>query len=302
MALALALFSFVPVAVSQTAGHTQHHPDGSSTVTLQTAIPWNRFPQMDQAQFGSPQMPYIDQVQYGYQQQMPTYIPFQQMPTYVPFQEPLINFGQFQQQYPDFSQMQFGFQDVLGQGSGSCGLAAEPDSECCLAQQANNPFSQGSQLSPGKVYCGQASDTKWWNVEVTKQNCDGSYAVVVQDDVKTEWPSAQRSMMLDQSCDDFYNAALKESGIEVPAPAHLDPGARPRLPRALAPAPEGVEDTPSAPAPEGGEVTPSKEEPTANVPVAPSAKVAKVPWKALSAAGALGAMPLVYHLTSAGAA
>ena len=68
-------------------------------------------------------------------------------------------------------------------------------------------------LTVGSVYCSQAADQRWWDVTVKEMNCDGSYAVVVNDDVKTEWPMAQRAYFLDKSCDKFYRDALTEEGL-----------------------------------------------------------------------------------------
>lgn len=92
----------------------------------------------------------------------------------------------------------------------------DPDdgSEMCKQKMEANPLHTGMPpLEVDGVYCAQAADSRWWDVVVTRRNCDGSYAVRVKDDLNTEWPVAQRAYFLDKPCNDFYRQVLLEEGL-----------------------------------------------------------------------------------------
>lgn len=232
---------------------------------------------------------------------LPTIDQFQQQQQFQP--------QQFQQPAPDFSQ--YGFSQFTAAASNTpgpaplqpsaggvtepvtdsskCDLAAGAESECCQVEQADNPLAQGSKLNVGGIYCAQAADTNWWNVVVIEQHCDGSYHVVVQDEVKTVWPKIQRALMLDVSCQAFYNEAAVAMGAP---PVHQVPEAR------ATPQPEAAAPVVDV-APEQEPVVigeqPAAEE--GQIPVKEKGTKGTVPWKVLTGAVAAAAVPLVYQLS-----
>lgn len=181
----------------------------------------------------------------------------------------------------------------------------KPDdgSEECQMQQAANPLHTGmSVLELGRVYCSQAADSRWWDVVVKSRNCDGSYAVVVKDDVGTEWPVTQRAYFLDKPCNDFYRDVLKEEGLsdeEIRATLHsqgfkedgqqqevLDHSTSGQEPHTATPMQEVFQD-------KGKPVDTEKQKSGSRWPVSEK----KFPVKVIAAAAAAGAVPLVYTLS-----
>jgi len=173
-------------------------------------------------------------------------------------------------------------------------------SAACQAKQSENLFHQGmSKLAVGGVYCGQAADSRWWDVTVQRQNCDGSYSVVVKDEVATAWPVAQRAYFLDMACDEFYRDALRAEGLseqeiadalgsqvhsqnEADGLTYFASDATPQYQYQPQPVSRPVEITP---------VTPPK---TSRWPTASDKKM---PWKVVAGAAAAGAVPVIYGLT-----
>lgn len=199
-------------------------------------------------------------------------------------------------------------------GMAAGGPMRDDGSAVCQAQQAANPLHAGmSPLEEGRTYCSQAADSRWWDVVVKSRNCDGSYTVIVKDDVGTEWPVAQRAYFLDKPCNDFYREVLLEEGLseeeirvtlqnqgfkdedhnpvdhntmEQAYPTTVDQVQQAQHTPAL-------EEKPSAPAPpppqDGHGASEQKQ---SRWPVD-----RKMPMKVVAAAAAAGAVPLVYGLS-----
>jgi len=171
---------------------------------------------------------------------------------------------------------------------------ADDGSAACQAKQSENPFHQGmSKLAVGGVYCGQAADSRWWDVTVQTQNCDGSYSVVVKDEVATTWPVAQRAYFLDMACDEFYREALRAEGLSEQEIANALPSQSHSQNHA-----DGLTyfagDTTPQQQPQPVEITPVTPPKTSRWPTASDKKM---PWKVVAGAAAAGAVPVIYGLT-----
>jgi hypothetical protein len=169
-------------------------------------------------------------------------------------------------------------------------VEVKPDdgSEECRALQASNPLHTGmSPLEEGRMYCSQAADSRWWDVVVKTRNCDGSYAVVVKDDVGTEWPVAQRAYFLDKPCNDFYREVLMEEGLseEEIRVTLQSQGFKEEEIREVQEVP--VETSANKPQ------TEDKQQTRSRWPVSDK----RTPLKVVAAAAAAGAVPLVYGLS-----
>lgn len=182
-------------------------------------------------------------------------------------------------------------------------VEVKPDdgSEDCRALQASNPLHTGmSPLEEGRMYFSQAADSRWWDVVVKSRNCDGSYAVVVKDDVGTEWPVAQRAYFLDKPCNDFYREVLLEEGLseeeirvtlqnqgfkeEFDQNTVVQEPATPPVEPATPPVETQTENKPQ---------TEDKKQTRSRWPVSDK----RTPLKVVAAAAAAGAVPLVYGLS-----
>jgi len=236
------------------------------------------YQQMPQMQF-----PPLGDIQPGF----PGTFDFQGMPG-MPVHQVMPDF-----QMPDFQQMAPPAPEPVRPDDGS---------EHCQQKQAENPLHINmAPLTVGSVYCSQAADQRWWDVTVKEMNCDGSYAVVVKDDVGTEWPMAQRAYFLDKSCDEFYRDALTEEGLSAEEiEFSLQQEGMIPVPETEAQAPETEPAETSYHQPVETSI-PAGGAPPAATPAKPSRwpvlSDKKTPWKVVAGAAAAGAVPLIYGLT-----
>jgi len=248
-----------------------------------TQIPYQQMPDMQM------QFPPLGNTQPGF----PGTFDFQGMPG-MPVHQVMPEF-----QLPDFQQMPPPVPEAPEP------VRPDDGSESCQQKQAENPLHINmTPLTVGSVYCSQAADQRWWDVTVKEMNCDGSYAVVVNDDVKTEWPMAQRAYFLDKSCDKFYRDALTEEGL---SPEEIEfslqqEGMIP-VPETEAQAPETEPAEPAEPAetshhqPVETSMPAEEAAPPAKPSRWPVLSDKKTPWKVVAGAAAAGAVPLIYGLT-----